>query len=546
VSPTAIRMAIPTRLRDVRDGVALLDLPEASDEEANRACVALAARLRGRKTPGLRDAVPGARSLLITYDPLRLASATLRDLVGGPLATELHAHDRAHAEARTLIVPVVYDGPDLEELARAAGISSAELARRHGGGEYRVAFLGFAPGFAYMTGLAPKLHAPRLRVPRTRVPAGSVAIGGPYTGVYPESSPGGWRLLGRTSIRLLDPAAEPPALLRAGDRVRFEAFRAEDLPRPTPPRGDAMEPRGAPVLRVLSPGLAATVQGGPRQGLGSSGIPPGGAVDPLSLARANALVGNAPGAAGLEMALVGCELEVLQDAVLAFGGEVEAEWNRRPAAPETALAVAAGDRLRIGRVRRGVWAYLAVRAGLEPLARFAPQPRLAAGDVLTRFEESGSEGESKAPPPHEAAAIDADAESESAREICLRVLPGPESDAFAESELARFLGSAWRVSNECDRRGLRLEGAPPLAHRAAPEIPPSGTVPGTIQVPGGGLPIVLGPDGPVTGGYPRIATVIGADLPLLGRAAPGTLLRWTPVTLEEALRARRSSSPGVS
>ncbi len=224
--------------------------------------------------------------------------------------------------------------------------------------------------------------------------------------------------------------------------------------------------------------------------------------------------------------------------MLAFGGEVEAEWNGRPAEPETALSVAAGDRLRIGRVRRGVWAYLAVRGGLEPLARFAPQPKLAAGDVLTRgrFEESGS--------PREAAAHDA--ATEAGREIRLRVMPGPEADAFDESELARFLGSAWRVSTECDRRGLRLEGAPPLVHRAAPEIPPSGTVPGTIQVPGGGLPIVLGPDGPVTGGYPRIATVIGADLPLLGRAAPGVVLRWTPVTLEEALRARRSSSPGVS
>jgi KipI family sensor histidine kinase inhibitor len=546
VSPAAIRRPIPTLLRDVRDGVVLLDLPEASDEEANQACVALAARLRGRKTPGLRDAVPGARSLLIAFDPLRLSAATLRDLVGGALAAEPDAH--ARAEARTLVVPVVYDGPDLEELARAAGISSAELARRHAGGEYRVAFLGFAPGFAYLTGLAPELHAPRLRVPRTRVPAGSVAIGGPYTGVYPETSPGGWRLVGRSGLRLLDPGAEPPALLRAGDRVRFESVGAQNLPRPaparTPPRDEAREPRGAPVLRVLSPGLAATVQGSPGEGLGSSGIPSGGAVDPLSLARANAVVGNAPGAAGLEMGLLGCQIEVLQDTVLAFGGEVEAEWNGRPAAPETALAVAAGDRLRIGRVRRGVWAYLAVRAGLEPLARFAPQPRLTAGDVLTGFEGSRAGSGSGAPPPHADAAIDAGADS--AREIRLRVMPGPESDTFDESELARFLGSAWRVSTECDRRGLRLEGAPPLAHRAAPEIPPSGTVPGTIQVPGGGLPIVLGPDGPVTGGYPRIATVIGADLPLLGRAAPGVVLRWTPVTLEDALRARRSSSAGVS
>ncbi len=543
MSPPGIR----TRLRDVRDGVVLLDLPEASDEEANRACVALADRLRGRKTPGLRDAVPGARSLLIAFDPLRLSSAALGDLVG-----ELFQRSRTPTSASTpKTEPSSCRSYTTGPTSRGSPAPRGSRPRSSRGamprGDYRVAFLGFAPGFAYLTGLAPELQAPRLRVPRTRVPAGSVAIGGPYTGVYPEASPGGWRLVGRTGLRLLDPADDPPALLRAGDRVRFESVRAEDLPRPAPARtkDDGPQPHGAPLLRVLSPGLAATVQGSPRHGLGSSGIPWGGAADPLSLARANALVGNANGAAGLEMGLLGCEIEVLGGAVLALGGEVEAEWNGRPARPETALAVAAGDHLRIGRVRRGVWAYLAVRGGLEPLARFAPQPRLAAGDLLTRgrFEESGSEGGSEAPP-REAAVLDAGAES--VREIRLRVLPGPEADAFDESELARFLTSAWRVSTECDRRGLRLEGAPPLAHRAPPEIPPSGTVPGTIQVPGGGLPIVLGPDGPVTGGYPRIATVIGADLPLLGRAAPGVALRWTAVTLGDALRARRSSSPGVS
>jgi antagonist of KipI len=304
---------------------------------------------------------------------------------------------------------------------------------------------------------------------------------------------------------------------------------------------------------VLSPGVAATVQGaaGGSRGFGSSGIPPGGAADPLALARANVLVGNASDAPGLEMGLFGGEVEILEGAVLALGGGVEAEWNGRPAPLETALELAAGDRLRIGRVRDGVWAYLAVRGGLEAPARFAPQPRLAAGDLLTRL---------RAPEPEASPSPDglADAGAGPASppgELFLRALPGPEARGFAPSELERFFGSAWRVSTDCDRRGLRLEGleGAPLAHRAAPEISPSGTVPGTIQVPAGGLPIVLGPDGPVTGGYPRIATVIGPDVPLLGRAAPGAVLRFVRVSLKEALRAskeafraRRSSSPGVS
>jgi allophanate hydrolase len=116
---------------------------------------------------------------------------------------------------------------------------------------------------------------------------------------------------------------------------------------------------------------------------------------------------------------------------------------------------------------------------------------------------------------------------------------GPEAAAFAPEQVRRFFAAAWRVTPESDRRGLRLEGAP-LEHLGAPEIAPSGTVPGMVQIPGSGLPIVLGPDGPVTGGYPRLATVIGADLWRLGQARPGATLRFTAVTFREAASARRA------
>ena len=118
-------------------------------------------------------------------------------------------------------------------------------------------------------------------------------------------------------------------------------------------------------------------------------------------------------------------------------------------------------------------------------------------------------------------------------------MAGPEAGQFASGQLERFLSSPWRVSPESDRRGLRLSGEP-LVHDGPPEIAPAGTVPGSIQVPGSGLPIVLGPDGPVTGGYPRIATVVSADLPLLGQARPGAVLRFERVSLAEAHAARRA------
>ena len=130
-------------------------------------------------------------------------------------------------------------------------------------------------------------------------------------------------------------------------------------------------------------------------------------------------------------------------------------------------------------------------------------------------------------------------------EIPLRVVLGPEAAGFAAEQVRRFLASPWRVTPESDRRGLRLEGEP-LEHVGAPEIAPSGTVPGTVQVPGSGLPIVLGPDGPVTGGYPRLATVIGADLWRLGQARPGATLRFSEVTFREAAALTRSARSTIT
>ncbi|HEV8198267.1 MAG TPA: 5-oxoprolinase subunit PxpB, partial [Gemmatimonadales bacterium] len=120
-------------------------------------------------------------------------------------------------------IPVRYDGPDLAYVARETGLTEREVIRLHAEPEYRVYLLGFAPGFAYLGDLDPALVLPRRSAPRLRVPAGAVAIGGAQTGVYPLATPGGWHLIGSTSLKMFDPAREPAALLRAGDRVRFQS-----------------------------------------------------------------------------------------------------------------------------------------------------------------------------------------------------------------------------------------------------------------------------------------------------------------------------------
>lgn len=166
---------------------------------------------------GAIDAVPAARTLLVTFDE-RLTGAER-------LAAQIRAmpHEPVHRQAAaTVRIGVRYDGQDLAEVAELADLTTGEVVRRHLAGRYVVAFCGFAPGFGYLVGGDPALVVPRRHTPRTRVPAGSVAVAGEFTGIYPREGPGGWQLVGRTDAVLWDLTREHPALLAPGTQVRFE------------------------------------------------------------------------------------------------------------------------------------------------------------------------------------------------------------------------------------------------------------------------------------------------------------------------------------
>ncbi len=191
-------------IRPAGDRASLIELPD------NASAVRLARLLRAER-PDLVDVVVGHTTVLVTWADETAELGTL-PIASGP-----------GPAGRLIEIPVVYDGPDLDEVAQLTGLSPEEVVARHTGVEHVAAFLGFQPGFAYLTGGDVGLHVPRREVPRTHVPGGTVAIAGPYSGVYPRESPGGWRLLGSTTAVLFDPTREPPALLAPGDRVLFVA-----------------------------------------------------------------------------------------------------------------------------------------------------------------------------------------------------------------------------------------------------------------------------------------------------------------------------------
>ena len=170
----------------------------------------------------VQDLVPSYTTLSIFYEPDRIDYPTISREVEGILRGGPPQGDHRTEGSREFRIPVVYDGADLEEVAQRAGLTATDVIARHGNRWYEVGVVGFAPGWAYLGDLDPALALPRRPAPRPRVPAGSVAIANAQTGVYPFAMPGGWHLIGRTETVMFDPSRAQPALLRVGDRVRFE------------------------------------------------------------------------------------------------------------------------------------------------------------------------------------------------------------------------------------------------------------------------------------------------------------------------------------
>jgi KipI family sensor histidine kinase inhibitor len=218
-----------------RHGDAALELrcADAISPAASARVHAAMAALQAARLPAIEELVPGYVSLTVLLRDLPRRERSEAEAAVRAVVAAVH-EGGPQLRTRQVTIPVAYGGeagPDLADVAARTGLSMDEVIARHAAPTYRVAFIGFLPGFPYLMGLDPALHLPRRATPRTHVPAGAVAIGGAQTGIYPVASPGGWHLLGRTAIKLFDPAATAPTLLRAGDRVRFRPVDADALAR---------------------------------------------------------------------------------------------------------------------------------------------------------------------------------------------------------------------------------------------------------------------------------------------------------------------------
>ena len=211
------RSTIKVRIYPLGDTALLAELGTRLDTALNTRAIALAAALQKRRD--VRRAVAGHGAVTVQFDPDQVT----HDALGAAIRRLARKRPPVEEPGRLHRIPVVYDGPDLAEVAQRTGLSPQRVVELHGRPIYRVFLVGFVPGWAYLGPLADELVLPRRATPRTLVPAGSVAIAGAETGIYPLTSPGGWNLIGHTSVKLFLPDSDPPSLFRAGDRVKFFA-----------------------------------------------------------------------------------------------------------------------------------------------------------------------------------------------------------------------------------------------------------------------------------------------------------------------------------
>lgn len=499
--------------------------------------LALFASLEADPIDGIEETVPAARTLMIRFRP--------QDVTAEELASEIATRDlsaKIKPSDKMVEIPVRYDGEDLNDVAELTGLSVEEVIRRHTESEFTVAFCGFAPGFGYLVGGDPALHVPRRQSPRTRIPAGSVALAGAFSGVYPQSSPGGWQILGTTPLKMWDIARDPGALFQPGYRVRFfdmersaktfEVSATSEKPEKIITSNDKAR------FEVLAAPMPALFQDLGRFGQTGQGVSASGALDRSAFNAANRIVGNPVNTACLELTLGGFSFKSTTRAVIGVAGApctitVNGGSHSFEAGTYTPISLEPGDIVSFGNPTSGMRSYLAVRGGFEvapvlgsaatdTLAVVGPESVVAGSVLELRNERAGLSPVSI----HEMPAFEL---PKSGDIVTLDIVYGPRTDWFTQHGIDTLTGQLWQVTPQSSRVGIRLSGDRPLERKDNAELPSEGTATGAIQIPHSGQPVLFLADHPLTGGYPVVAAVADYHLDLAGQIPINAKIQFRPL-----------------
>ncbi len=402
--------------------------------------------------------------------------------------------------------------PDLSLLLSSANQSLENFIEQMSEARLQARFAGFRPGFVYLDGLPEAWHLPRKQTSRSNVAGGSFAVSGSMAAFYPADSPGGWNIIGRCAEEFWSPTAESPALIQAGDEVRITPT-LDLLPAAKVRVGPVMEAPSSEVdVRVLRPGQRTMIVKAGNQARVRQGLPASGFFDNLAVTAANAAARNRSDATVLEVCVVGPELRMLTDVLLGWGGpDIPVQRNGVTVSCREEIRAAAGDLVSFGRISGGFRGYISVRGGwVDPALEYAFFPAVLAADAgLFVGTAAGSEGTATYRTGSERTSI--------------RVVAGPHP--LPESERLLLNERGWVVTPALDRVGIRIRNRN-VSPTPSPSLPSCGTQFGTVQWHPNGDLVILGPDGPVTGGYQQPMTVIRADLWKLAQLSPGDEVRW--------------------
>lgn len=533
----------------VGESAILVGFPNRISTSVNKQVHDLARSLRERELRGIIDIVPAYATLLVNFDAGQATAEDVVEEIYSAVTLWTNSRDKPKENSKLHVVPVQYGGelgPDLDDVASGHGLSPREVIRLHTDRKFRVHFLGFLPGFAYLGKLPQDLVTPRLATPRTRVRGGSVGLAAAQTAVYPFASPGGWRIIGQTSLPVWDPFSDMPVRFAPGDSVHFVESSHES--ETNKHLGLSTQVPAHPALEVISAEGMTTVQDLGRPGLAHIGLAQGGACDAYAAMIANALVGNALEAALLEMTWTGPTLRALRNVTIALTGsglgcmvdgyEVPTglSWYVRRGATISFTGAQSGD--------RGMRGYLAISGGVDvPLVLGARSTSLLAsfggymgrairaGDVIgvATAVEGPIQEAGKLWPGREERRLPGD--------FTIRYVPYRGRGEAGLSAQREFERQTFELTEQSDRMGYRLKSVNGgILTSSQKELVSFGVVRGAIQLPPGGNPVVLNVEHQTTGGYPLLGVVAKVDFPILSHLRPGSHIRFVPVEREEANR----------